>query len=209
MFKHVLTAAFATATLISSVVPSLAGYNYTDQDRQARWHDLQTQLFGTKTLKVDGKAVALDTPETAIDAALVPVTITLANPKDVKGLYLIIDDNPSPLAAHFTFGPEADPKTIKLRVRVNHFTYMHAIAETSDGKLIETMRFVKASGGCSAPMGVSDEEAMSGMGQMRLKLAGDVAAAKPVDATLMIHHPNFNGIRGPGVKGLPHRATWP
>ena len=36
---------------------------------------------------------------------------------------------------------------------------------------------------------------MRGMGDMRLRLAGDVSADKPVDATLMIRHPNFNGMQ--------------
>ena len=30
---------------------------------------------------------------------------------------------------------------------------------------------------------------------MKLKLAGDVQADKPADATLMIRHPNFNGMQ--------------
>ena len=72
---------------------------------------------------------------------------------------------------------------------------MHAVAVMKDGSLLETTKFVKASGGCSAPMGVSDQEAMQGMGDMRLKIAGDVQANKPVDATLMIKHPNFNGMQ--------------
>ena len=88
-----------------------------------------------------------------------------------------------------------DPKEIKMRVRVNTYTDMHAVAVTKDGKLLETTKFVKASGGCSAPMGMSDDEAMKGIGEMKVKLAGDVAADKPVDATLMIRHPNFNGMQ--------------
>ena len=154
------------------------------------------QIFDGKTPTADDQAIKLDAPVRAEDAALVPIKITLANPKDVKALYLVIDDNPSPVAAHFTFGPDMDPKEIKLRVRVNTYTDMHVVAETKDGKLLETTKFVKASGGCSAPMGMSDEEAMKGMGDMRLKIAGDVHCPdKPVDATLMIRHPNFNGMQ--------------
>jgi sulfur-oxidizing protein SoxY len=54
--------------------------------------------------------------------------------------------------------------------------------------------FVKGAGGCSAPIGVSDLEAMAGMGDMRLKFAGDgpEGAGK---ATLMVRHPNFNGMQ--------------
>ncbi len=187
--------ALALAAISATIVPSFAGVGDTDQERQERWQDLSKQIFDGKTPTVDDTAVKLDAPVRAEDAALVPITITLANPKDVKALYLVIDDNPSPLAAHFTFGPDADPKEIKLRVRVNTYTDMHVVAETKDGKLLETTKFVKASGGCSAPMGMSDEDAMKGMGDMKLKLADDVSANKPVDATLMIRHPNFNGMQ--------------
>ena len=151
-----LRACVAIATLAASVGPSLAGYDYTDQDRLARWQDLRAQIFGDRTLQTDDRAIQLDATETAPDAA---------------------------------------PRTIKLRVRDNHLTDMHAFAETEVGKLIGTTRFVKASGGCSAPLGMSDDEAMRGMGEMRLKLGSEVAAGKSLDATLMIWHPNFNGMR--------------
>lgn len=193
--KIIFTAGIAFAAMAASVAPSVAGVGDTDQQRQERWQDLQKQIFGDKTATADDKAIQLDAPVRAEDAALVPIGITLADPKNVKALYLVIDDNPSPVAAHFTFGPDADPKTIRLRVRVNTYTDMHAVVETKDGKLLETTKFVKASGGCSAPMGMSDEEAMKGMGQMKFKVAGDVAADKPVNATLMIRHPNFNGMQ--------------
>ena len=193
--KLVLTAGLALAAVTATVAPSLAGFNDTDQERQERWQDLQKQIFGDKKTTTDDNAVMLDAPVRAEDAALVPITITLANPKDVKALYLVIDDNPSPLAAHFTFGPDADPKTIKLRVRVNTYTNMHAVVEMKNGQLVDTTKYVKASGGCSAPMGMSDEEAMKGMGEMRFKVSGDMTASKPVNATLMIRHPNFNGMQ--------------
>lgn len=190
-----IAAALAASVLAASVVPAFAGVEDSDQQRQDRWNELQKQLFDGKTAKPDDAAVKLQAPVRAEDAALVPITITLANPKEVKGLYLVIDDNPSPVAAHFQFGPDADPKEIKMRVRVNTYTDMHAVAVMKDGTLLEATKFVKASGGCSAPMGVSDQEAMQGMGDMRLKIAGEVQANKPVDATLMIKHPNFNGMQ--------------
>ena len=190
-----MTIGLACAATAVGVLPAFAGVGESDQQREQRWQDLSKQVFDGKTPVEDDQAVKLDAPKRAEDAALVPITITLANPKDVKALYLVIDDNPSPVAAHFTFGPDANPKEIKMRVRINTYTDMHAVAETKDGKLLQTTAFVKASGGCSAPMGVSDEEAMRGMGEMKLKVAGDVQANKPADATLMIRHPNFNGMQ--------------
>lgn len=185
----------AAATLLAMAVPAFAGFEDSDQERTQRWQEIEQSIFDGKTAKPDASEVTLDAPVRAEDASLVPMTIKLANPKDVKGLYLVIDDNPSPVAAHFMFGPDADPKEIKLRVRVNTYTNVHAVAQMKDGSLLEATKFVKASGGCSAPMGMSDEEAMKGMGEMRFHVEGDVQADKPVDATLMIRHPNFNGMQ--------------
>ena len=80
-------------------------------------------------------------------------------------------------------------------MRVNNYTNVHAVVRTKDGRLFETTKFVKASGGCSAPMGMSDEEAMKGMGDMRMKFSGDGAPGKSTEATLMIRHPNFSGMQ--------------
>lgn len=193
--KDTLRLALAGVALLAMSGASFAAFGDSDKDRLARWQDLQKQIFGDKAVKTDDKAVQLASPDVAIDAALVPISINLADPKNVKALYLVIDDNPSPVAAHFTFGPEADPKTIQLRVRVNAYTDMHAVAQMKDGSYVQTTRFIKAAGGCSAPMGVSDEEAMRGMGQMKVKVAGDFSAKKPVEATLMVRHPNFNGMQ--------------
>ncbi len=192
--KLVLIAVVACGASTLAMFPSHAAFNYNDKDRQARWTELHTLLFGARALHEDDKALQLVAPDTALDAAVVPITLTLADPKNVKSFTLVVDDNPSPVAARFAFGPDADPAKIELRVRVDHVTMMHAVAEMKDGSLVEASRLVKASGGCSAPMGVSDEEAMAGMGQMKLKLADD-AADKTVEATLMIRHPNFSGMQ--------------
>ena len=52
-------------------------------------------------------------------------------------------------------------------------------------------RFVKASGGCSAPAGSDLDAAMARLGQIKLKTHGE----EPVAAQLMISHPNLNGLQ--------------
>ena len=163
--------------------------------REARWIEIEKVLFGDRTATPDASVVALDAPERAEDAALVPIAIKLNVKAPVKGLYVVVDDNPAPVAAHYVFGPAAYPELIKMRVRVNSYTNMHAVAELQDGTLVEAVSFVKASGGCSAPMGISGEEAMKGIGDMRLKFAENTAPGKPAEATLMVRHPNFNGMQ--------------
>ena len=187
--------AAAALLLAAGLVPARAGVDDSERERAARWQDIHNAIFDGKTATTDDAAVKLDAPVRAADAALVPLTITVANPKEGAGLYHVKVDDASPVAAHFTFGPDADPKEVKLRVRVNTYTDIHAVAVMKDGSLKQTVKFVKASGGCSAPMGMSDEDAVKGIGDMRLRVAGDVTPDKPVDATLMIRHPNFNRMQ--------------
>src|SRR3546814_5400499 len=99
----------------------------------------------------------------------------------IKSVYLVIDDNPAPLAAHVTFGPAADPGALHLRVRIDTYTNVHAVSETKDGKLFSTVAFIKASGGCSAPSGPTDSEAMKGKGKMRNKFADAERRSKPLN----------------------------
>jgi sulfur-oxidizing protein SoxY len=142
---------------------------------------------------VDGsELLSLDAPMRAPDPALVPLTITMMGSKPIKSVYVVIDNNPAPLAGHFIFGPAADMHTLKMRVRVDQYTDIHAVAEGADGKLYAVAKFVKASGGCSAPAG---NEATQDIGQMKLHLLDSFAAGKPVQAQLMIRHPNFNGMQ--------------
>jgi sulfur-oxidizing protein SoxY len=166
-----------------------------DAARAARWQDLAHDMFGGKPVQDGAAKIALDVPERALDAALVPVTISVQNPNEIKSITLVIDNNPAPVAAHITFGPAGDPRSVKLRVRVDQYTNIHAVEETNDGALYETHRFVKASGGCSAPSGSYDEQALADIGQMKLRLLGEPRAGHSREAELLIRHPNFNGMQ--------------
>jgi sulfur-oxidizing protein SoxY len=166
-----------------------------EAERAARWQQLQQAIFGTRALSDGANVIQIAAPEHALDAALVPITLTMKSGTPLKALYLVIDNNPSPLASHFTFGPRADPRILKLRVRVNQYTFIHAVAETMDGKLFVSRQFVKTSGGCSAPVGADDAQALKDVGLMKLHLLGTFSPGKPLQAELMIRHPNFNGMQ--------------
>jgi len=166
-----------------------------EAERATRWQALQQALFPGRSMKDGAGIVVLEAPPRALDAALVPIGIDLSSVKPIKSVYLVIDGNPSPLAGHFTFGPKADPHNLKLRVRVDQYTYMHAIAESQDGQLFVATKFVKASGGCSAPAGGDDATALQDIGRMKLRLVGNFVPGKPDQAVLMVRHPNFNGMQ--------------
>jgi sulfur-oxidizing protein SoxY len=83
-------------------------------------------------------------------------------------------------------------------VRIDEYTQVRAIAETNDGQLHMATRFVKASGGCSAPPGKDAQAALATLGRMKFRVEGDAtggqAGNQPVLAQLMISHPNNSGL---------------
>jgi len=164
-------------------------------ERAARWRQLEQAIFGARPLHDGAGVILIDAPPHALDAALVPITLRMPSATPIAGLYLVIDNNPAPVAGHFTFGPRADPRVLKLRVRVNQYTFIHAVAESADGRLFVSQQFVKTSGGCSAPVGADNAEALKDVGLMKLHLQGAFSPGKPLQAQLMIRHPNFNGMQ--------------
>lgn len=184
-----VSAAFLPATPAKAEVSEAA--------RAQRWADLRHVLFGDRAVEEGGDLVRLAAPDRAADAALVPVTISLAETlaPEVRQVYLVIDENPSPLAAVFHAGSAADLREIGTRVRVDDYTYMHAVAETADGKLYGTTRFIKAAGGCSAPAGKDQALAMERLGRMKLSFQGKPRLNETVTAQLLVSHPNNSGMQ--------------
>jgi sulfur-oxidizing protein SoxY len=182
------------ACLATAAAPALAAGNQ-EPERLERWQVLAGLIFGDDArIEATETAVTLTAPERAHDAALVPVTIATASDAAVTGLSLVVDENPGPVAARVRFGPAGDPRELGLRVRVNGYSNIHAVATAADGAMLANAVFVKAAGGCSAPITVSDAQAMLGMGEMRMRFAdgGPEGAGR---ATLMIRHPNFSGMQ--------------
>ncbi|HUL13117.1 MAG TPA: quinoprotein dehydrogenase-associated SoxYZ-like carrier [Methylococcaceae bacterium] len=170
-------------------------------EEEAAWKGgLQQKFFGDRPIEESNNVIELTAPYRAEDPALVPISVTAKIPqtpdKFIKTITLIIDNNPVPFAAAFHFTPDSGKADITTRLRVNAYTHVRAIAETSDGKLSMTKAFVKASGGCSAPIGTDIEAAMARMGKMKFKLEGDkVIPQQPNLAQLLISHPNITGLQ--------------
>ncbi len=191
---------FALAALLGLVWPSAAAAadGPPDPATVEVWLKMRAHLFGSRPVTLDrGEVVTLRAPPRAQDAAVVPISISthLAQTPEryVRRLYLLIDANPSPLGAMFTFTPESGRADIDTRVRVEDYTWMRAVAELSDGSLYMDQRYVKAAGGCSAPYGTApDFDAFQP--RVRLKTEASTAPHEPVLAQLMIQHPNSSGL---------------
>ena len=166
------------------------------------WASLANDIFKGRPLADGIGLVSIEMPARAEDAAIVPVTMRVTlpsgDPRRLKALTLVIDDNPVPVAATFTFGDNAGVSAISTRVRVDSYTDVHLVAELSDGKLYVVKTYVKASGGCSAPAAKSADAAIANLGQMKLRVFGKPASAltnAPREAQIMIRHPNSSGLQ--------------
>lgn len=170
-----------------------------DASDTAQWRQLRQSLFADRPIAQDaGGIVQLEAPARAADASVVPIairtTLTATPQRYVRKLWLVIDRNPSPVGAVFTLSADSGRADIETRVRVEEYTHARAIAELNDGSLHMHTRFIKASGGCSAPAGKDAEEARRGIGRSKLRIEGDVVPGKPLLAQLMISHPQTSGL---------------
>jgi sulfur-oxidizing protein SoxY len=168
----------------------------------ATWQSIKGDVFGEKPIAESSPLVSLTAPTRAEDAALVPVDVRVALPEGdsrrISAVTLIVDENPAPVAATFRFGADQRDVTLSTRLRVNSYSYVRAVAETDDGRLHMTTRFVKASGGCSAPALKDAQESLARLGEMRFRIFKPEAAgpATPLpQAQLMIRHPNYSGLQ--------------
>lgn len=175
------------------------GLARADEDMPTpEWDQLRAQLFSGRTIVTEGATLPiLEAPARAADAATVPLALRSAFDQSpgryVKSLYLVIDRNPTPLAAIFHFTPESGRAEVETRVRVEQYTFVRAIAELNDRSLHMASRFVKASGGCSAPAGKDPAAAAANLGQLRLRAEAALEEG-PRRARLMIRHPNTSGL---------------
>ena len=175
------------------------------------WQKVRASLFQSRPIATAGDDVmSFEVPLRAEDSAVVPIAIKTrfaqTPTRYVEKVYVIIDNNPSPISAIFEFTPLSGRADIETRVRIDEYTHIRAIAETNDGKLYMATRFLKAAGGCSAPPGKDAQAALATLGRMKFRVEGEAASAstgvsaskapgnQPVLAQLMISHPNNSGL---------------
>ncbi|HYE36038.1 quinoprotein dehydrogenase-associated SoxYZ-like carrier [Methylocaldum sp.] len=179
----------------------LASSAFAAGEEEAAWNGgLRQKFFGDRPIAESNQVIELTAPYRAEDPALVPLQINSKIPQTqdryIKTVTLVIDNNPVPFSGAFHFTPDSGKADLAMRVRVNAYTYIRAVAETNDGKLHMAKAFVKASGGCSAPIGTDLEAAMARMGKMKFKLDNEKPALQqPNLAQLLISHPNITGLQ--------------
>lgn len=198
--RHLLAGAFGLPLLAPARAARGQGIEPAEAPRRAeRWRDLKAAIFDGRETQPAGDAITLVAPSRALDAAAVPVSLSLSPeiaPR-ARAVHLVIDENPAPVAAVFRAGPAGDLRALSTRVRVDAYTLVHAVAELDDGRLLETAQFVKAAGGCSAPVGTDLRAARERMGRMRLALpeGPPTGPDRAVPVQVALSHPNLSGLQ--------------
>ena len=167
---------------------------------------LRAMYFQERPITESEDVISLDAPDRADNAAIVPIAIrsrlAQAESRSIRTIWLVVDKNPGPLVGTFHFTPRNGRADLDLRIRINEYTPVRAVAETDDGRLYMSRRFVKASGGCSAPASGDLEAVMARMGQMKIRTVEGVTPGEPTRVHLLISHPNLNGLQMDQLTGL-------
>lgn len=190
--RHTTLSLAGLLLLLLSMAPLAA------EQSDARWLQIKQDLFGDRVVQDGADVIGLETPIRALDAAVVPIEISSkieqTPERHIGKLYLVIDNNPSPVAAVFEFPGDRPWESISTRIRVNAYTDVRVLAELSDGNVYMTANFVKASGGCSAPALKDPTAAAAQLGRMKLVLP-DTDSENLLLAKLLIKHPNSSGLQ--------------
>ena len=189
----------AAAVPAAILTLSLVAPAWAAGEDESRWNTLREMLFQDQPIHDGAEVLTLEAPYRAHDAAIVPISLEPAFPQTeeryIRTVTLLIDENPVPVAGRFHFTPASGRAALSTRVRVNAYTNIRAVAETSDGKLYMAKRFVKASGGCSAPAGKDPDAALARLGKMKLRQSPAPVLGEPNQAQLLVSHPNHTGMQ--------------
>ncbi|MCK5897863.1 MAG: quinoprotein dehydrogenase-associated SoxYZ-like carrier [Methylococcales bacterium] len=167
---------------------------------ESKWNtQLKKNYFSGKNIQESNDVIELKTPYRAEDPALVPIKIISkikqTKEKYIKKITVFVDKNPYPFVGEFELTPETGKADLAMRIRVNTYSYIRAIAEMNTGEFHMSKQFVKASGGCSAPIGADLDTAMKRLGKMKFKVGKDLTMGKPTLAQILISHPNITGMQ--------------
>lgn len=194
--RHALQGLAALALAPSGAFAAIGGLPSATHDASSpEWERISGRLFPGKTLIAGQSVVQVIVPLRAAYGASVPVKIVskLAQKPElyVRKLYVVVDKNPSPVAAVLDLSTEVGQADFETRLRVDEYSHVRVVSELSNGELHTDSRYVKTSGGCSAP---PNRESLHLIGKTMLKLNGELHMDQPTTADVTVVHPNDTGF---------------
>lgn len=189
---------FAAAWAVVGPVHAAPGglpTNVAHTDSSPEWENLRQRLFASRRIETDSGKVQLIVPLRAAYGASVPVKIVSKLPQTaelyVRKMYVLVDKNPSPVAAVLDLTTELGQADFETRLRVDEYSHVRVISELSDGSLHMDSRYVKTSGGCSAP---PNRDALHLVGKTVFKLPEPARMNAVTAADVTVLHPNDTGF---------------
>ena len=168
-----------------------------DPAKSQYWEPIRKMMFGSREILDGREVIRVYLTLRADDAATVPVAVKAqidqTPERYIKTIYLIVERNPSPAAGLFHFTPESGRAQVETRLRFEDFSHVRAVAETNDGKLWMDSRWVKAAGGCSAPMAKNRVPAAL-LGKMKFRFEDDIKYNEPNLVQVNVRHPNESAL---------------
>ena len=159
------------------------------------WDRLREQLFQGRQVRPGQDVVQLTVPLRAAYGASVPVKFVSKLPQRpelfVRRVHVIVDKNPSQLAAVLNLTTEIGQADFETRLRVDEYSHVRVVSELSNGELHTDSRYVKTSGGCSAP---PNRDRPDLIGKTILKLPDGLHIDRPTPADVTVVHPNDSGF---------------
>lgn len=107
--------------------------------------DAMAAIFGDKPVS-ESAEVKLKVPDIAEDGSVVPISIS-TDISGVRSISLIVDENPNPLSARFSFMPGA-VSDISTRIKMGDSSIVRAAVETDDAVYVAQKAVKVTLGGC-------------------------------------------------------------
>jgi len=191
--------------LLLALGTGIVGHGVSKTDARAEdepWPEIRQTLFGNRPISDDG-SVKIFAPKRAEDASIVPVRLYIGADRipKARALTLVVDHNPAPVAAVFHFGDlyragDIGDRSLEVRLRLESMSRVRAVLETIDGELYETSQFVAGAGGCTSTSLKNMDEALRGIGRVKLRVEGDATRGDLWrELQVQIRHPNFSGMQ--------------
>ena len=191
------------ATTFTIVVLSVAFTVQPTKAQQSRveiWDALlKPHHFSGIGIVEDATVIDLSAPYRSEEAAVTPIRIKamIAQTPEryIETIHLFVDTNPEPKVGTFHFTPATGRADLALRIRIDKYTNVRAVAVLNTGEHHMAKRFVKAQGGCSIPIAINYKKAMSDLAKIQLRALAGAVEQGGLPTQMRVRHPNFTGMQ--------------
>ncbi len=165
------------------------------------WPAVKESFFANRTIS-DSSLIKIEGPRGAENGSQVPVVLTIGAPPNaadaITKVTLLVDANPKPLVGIYHMPRPGVISHISTRIRLDTDSYVRAIGETADGRLLMAETIIHAGGGCAGAV-KDDAAVMESAGRIKLQTIPPIRPSQSDMAIFMIKHPMYTGLQRDAV----------